>query len=113
MPKSIPATLIALALAFTLGACAWLPPTDPNNVADSQTTTDTVYVDYWQTRDPSDYRQRVAGATNPQQAAAGTIRADCAKSIDENAAHGSDSVESATREISYFFKDEEICPRTR
>jgi nucleoside-diphosphate kinase len=55
----------------------------------------------------------ILGATNPQQAAAGTIRADFAKSIDENAAHGSDSVESATREISYFFKDEEICPRTR
>ncbi|MFO1423238.1 MAG: transglycosylase SLT domain-containing protein [Candidatus Competibacteraceae bacterium] len=66
MPKSIPATLIALTLASTLGACTWLPPTDPNNVADSQTTTDTTYVDYWQTRDPSDYRQRVAGTTNPQ-----------------------------------------------
>ncbi len=51
------------------------------------------------------------GATNPAQAAPGTIRADFAKSIDANAEHGSDSVASAQREISYFFKPEEICPR--
>ena len=51
------------------------------------------------------------GATNPKEAAAGTIRADFAESIDANAVHGSDSVESAAREVSYFFKDEEICPR--
>ncbi|WP_426414654.1 nucleoside-diphosphate kinase [Aestuariirhabdus sp. LZHN29] len=53
------------------------------------------------------------GATNPKEAAEGTIRADFAESIDENAVHGSDSPESAAREISYFFKDEEVCPRTR
>jgi nucleoside-diphosphate kinase len=51
------------------------------------------------------------GATNPKEAAAGTIRADFAESIDANAVHGSDSAESAAREVSYFFKDEEICPR--
>ena len=51
------------------------------------------------------------GATNPKEAEAGTIRADFAESIDANAVHGSDSVESAAREISYFFKDEEICAR--
>ncbi|MEY8204858.1 MAG: nucleoside-diphosphate kinase [Bermanella sp.] len=51
------------------------------------------------------------GATNPKEAAAGTIRADFAESIDANAVHGSDSVESAAREVSYFFKDEEICAR--
>ncbi|MCO1333826.1 nucleoside-diphosphate kinase [Microbulbifer sp. OS29] len=51
------------------------------------------------------------GATNPKEAAAGTIRADFADSIDANAAHGSDSAESAAREISYFFADGEICPR--
>ncbi|MGR6872555.1 nucleoside-diphosphate kinase [Pseudomonas sp. HK3] len=51
------------------------------------------------------------GATNPKEADAGTIRADFAESIDANAVHGSDSVESATREISYFFKAEEICAR--
>ncbi len=43
------------------------------------------------------------GATNPKDAAAGTIRSDFAESIDANAVHGSDSVESATREIAYFF----------
>ncbi|WP_417499560.1 nucleoside-diphosphate kinase [Methylophaga sp.] len=53
------------------------------------------------------------GATNPAEAAAGTIRADFAQSIDENAVHGSDSVESATREVSYFFADDEVCARTR
>lgn len=55
----------------------------------------------------------ILGATNPQQAAAGTIRADFATSIDENAAHGSDSTDSAAREIAYFFADGEVCPRTR
>lgn len=55
----------------------------------------------------------ILGATNPKDAAPGTIRADFAQSIDENAAHGSDSVESAKREIAYFFKDDEIAVRTR
>ncbi|SQH77361.1 nucleoside diphosphate kinase (NDK) (NDP kinase) (Nucleoside-2-P kinase) [Shewanella benthica] len=53
------------------------------------------------------------GATNPADAASGTIRADFAESIDENAAHGSDSVASAEREVAYFFSTEELCPRTR
>ena len=53
------------------------------------------------------------GATNPKDAEAGTIRADFAQTIDENAAHGSDSAESAAREVAYFFADEEFCPRTR
>ncbi|ASK33196.1 nucleoside-diphosphate kinase [Alloalcanivorax mobilis] len=53
------------------------------------------------------------GATNPKDAEPGTIRADFAETIDENAVHGSDSVESAAREVAYFFADEEICPRTR
>ncbi|OEY67375.1 nucleoside-diphosphate kinase [Marinobacter sp. X15-166B] len=51
------------------------------------------------------------GATNPKEAAEGTIRADFATSIDANAVHGSDSAESAAREIAYFFNDNEICPR--
>jgi len=51
------------------------------------------------------------GATNPAEAAAGTIRADFAQSIDANAVHGSDSTESAAREIAYFFAADEICPR--
>jgi nucleoside-diphosphate kinase len=48
------------------------------------------------------------GSTNPQEAAAGTIRADFANSIDANAVHGSDSITSAMREIEYFFSPEEI-----
>ncbi len=55
----------------------------------------------------------IMGATNPKEAAPGTIRADFAKSIDENAVHGSDSVQSAAREVAYFFNDSEICQRTR
>ena len=51
------------------------------------------------------------GATNPKEAAPGTIRAAFATSIDANAAHGSDSAQSAAREIAYFFADSEICPR--
>ena len=52
------------------------------------------------------------GATNPKDAAAGTIRADFAESIDENAVHGSDSLENAEIEINFFFADG-LCPRTR
>ncbi|OPX56283.1 nucleoside diphosphate kinase [Oceanospirillum multiglobuliferum] len=51
------------------------------------------------------------GATNPKEAAEGTIRRDFAESIDANAVHGSDSATSAEREIAYFFSAEEICPR--
>ena len=53
------------------------------------------------------------GATNPKEAEAGTIRADFASSIDENAVHGSDAPETAATEIAYFFSDDEICARTR
>ena len=51
------------------------------------------------------------GATNPKEAAPGSIRADFAESIDANAVHGSDSSESAAREVAYFFKTSEICSR--
>jgi len=51
----------------------------------------------------------IMGATNPQEAALGTIRADFADSIDANAVHGSDSVANANIEIDFFFKPEEIC----
>lgn len=55
--------------------------------------------------------RELMGATNPKEAAAGTIRADFADSIDANAVHGSDSLENAATEIAYFFDDSEICPR--
>ena len=57
--------------------------------------------------------RELMGATNPTQAAPGTIRADFASSIDENAVHGSDGPETAAWEIAYFFKTDELCPRTR
>jgi len=55
--------------------------------------------------------RELMGATNPQEAEAGTIRADFAETIDANAVHGSDSPASAEREVKYFFDDKEICPR--
>jgi len=55
----------------------------------------------------------IMGATDPQKADKGTIRADFATTIDENAVHGSDSLENAKTEIAYFFASTEICPRTR
>ena len=55
--------------------------------------------------------RELMGATDPKKAAKGTIRADFAKSIDANAVHGSDSAASAEREIGYFFKAGELCPR--
>ena len=55
--------------------------------------------------------RELMGATNPQEAAEGTIRADFASSIDANAVHGSDSAQSAAREIAYFFAESELCGR--
>jgi len=53
--------------------------------------------------------RELMGATNPQEAAPGTIRADFAESIDANAVHGSDSLENAEIEINFFFAQREIC----
>ena len=55
--------------------------------------------------------REVMGATNPAEAAPGTIRADFAESIEANAVHGSDAPETAATEIAYFFDESEICPR--
>ncbi|MCC2645729.1 MAG: nucleoside-diphosphate kinase [Burkholderiales bacterium] len=63
--------------------------------------------------DAIDKHREIMGATDPKQAAPGTIRADFADSIDENAVHGSDSEANAQTEIAYFFNSDEICPRTR
>ncbi|WP_045859032.1 nucleoside-diphosphate kinase [Teredinibacter purpureus] len=55
--------------------------------------------------------REIMGATDPSEAAEGTIRKDFATLKGENAVHGSDSSTSAVREINYFFKEDEICPR--
>ncbi len=57
--------------------------------------------------------RELMGATNLADAAAGTIRADFAQTINENAVHGSDAVETATVEIAYFFGDDGVCERKR
>jgi len=57
--------------------------------------------------------REIMGATNPKEAAPGTIRALFAASIDENVVHGSDSPETAATEVAFFFKPNEICARTR
>jgi len=56
--------------------------------------------------------RKIMGATDPSKADKGTIRADFAVSVRENSAHGSDSPESAAREIAYFFSEDEICARS-
>ncbi len=55
--------------------------------------------------------REIMGATDPKQAAAGTIRADLAKSIEQNVVHGSDAPDTAAREIAYFFSETELHPR--
>lgn len=57
--------------------------------------------------------REIMGATNPADAAEGTIRADFADSVEANAVHGSDGPDTAQAEIAFFFDDDEICPRTR
>lgn len=57
------------------------------------------------------HNRELMGATNPRDAAPGTIRADFAESIDANAVHGSDAPETAANEIAYFFSTTELCPR--
>lgn len=55
--------------------------------------------------------REIMGATDPKEAAPGTIRADYAESIDANVVHGSDAPDTARQEIAYFFGDDEICSR--
>ncbi len=68
MPKLIAETLTVLALTSTLGACAWLPSVGTDNVTDANKAVDAAYVDYWQTRDPSEYRSQTTSAAKPQAA---------------------------------------------
>ena len=57
--------------------------------------------------------REVMGATNPADAETGTIRADFADNVEQNAVHGSDAAETAAREIAFFFDETQICPHTR
>ena len=59
------------------------------------------------------HHRDIMGATNPGNAAPGTIRADFADSVEENAVHGSDAPETAREEIAFFFEPSDICARTR
>ena len=71
-------------------------------------TSGPVFVQVLEGEDAVQKNRDLMGSTNPQEAEPGSIRADFAKSIDANAVHGSDSIESAKREIEYFFDPEEI-----
>ena len=57
--------------------------------------------------------REIMGATDPKKAAPGTIRADFAETVDENAVHGSDGPDTAAAEIEFFFGADGLCPRTR
>ena len=57
--------------------------------------------------------REIMGATNPAEAADGTIRKDFAESVEANAVHGSDAPETAAQEIAFYFRELELCPRTR
>ena len=76
-------------------------------------TSGPVMVQVLEGEDAINKNREVMGATNPADAAPGTIRADFASTIDENAVHGSDGPDTAKAEIAYFFSEEEICPRLR
>ena len=76
-------------------------------------TSGPVIVQVLEGEDAINKHREVMGATNPQEAAAGTIRATFATSIDENACHGSDGPDTAKTEIDFFFSADEICGRTR
>lgn len=76
-------------------------------------TSGPVMVQVLEREDAVTKHREIMGATNPKEAEPGTIRADFADSLDENAVHGSDSVENANIEIAYFFDKFDLYPRTR
>ncbi|MDH5395067.1 MAG: nucleoside-diphosphate kinase [Gammaproteobacteria bacterium] len=76
-------------------------------------TSGPVMVQVLEGEDAINKNREVMGATNPKEAAPGTIRADFAESIDENAVHGSDGPDTAKAEIAFFFSADELCPRLR
>lgn len=75
-------------------------------------TSGPVVVQVLEGADAINKNRELMGATDPKQAAAGTIRADFAASIEENVVHGSDGPDTAAQEIAFFFAGAEICPRT-
>jgi nucleoside-diphosphate kinase len=79
----------------------------------SYMTSGPVQVQVLQGESAIDSNRKIMGATNPSEAAAGSIRADFADSIEENIVHGSDGPETAAQEIKFFFNKDEICKRTR
>jgi len=76
-------------------------------------TSGPVIVQVLEGEDAINKHREVMGATNPAEAAAGSIRADFAQTLDENAVHGSDGPDTAQAEIEFFFGGDGICPRTR
>ena len=76
-------------------------------------TSGPVVVQVLEGEDAINKNRELMGATDPKKAAAGTIRADFAASIEENVVHGSDGPETAAQEIAFFFAGAEICARTR
>lgn len=76
-------------------------------------TSGPVMVQVLEGEDAINCNREIMGATNPEDAAPGTIRADFAETVDENAVHGSDAPDTAKTEIEFFFKSDELCPRTR
>ncbi|MCY4148726.1 MAG: nucleoside-diphosphate kinase [Gammaproteobacteria bacterium] len=76
-------------------------------------TSGPVMVQVLEGEDAISRNRQVMGATNPADAAPGTIRADFASDVQENAVHGSDSPETAEQEIAFFFDASQICRRTR
>ncbi len=79
----------------------------------SYMTSGPVVVQVLQGDDAVAKNREIMGATNPADAAPGTIRKDFAESIEENVVHGSDAAETAAVEIAFFFGDDGVCPRTR
>jgi nucleoside-diphosphate kinase len=76
-------------------------------------TSGPVVVQVLQGPDAINENRELMGATDPKKAAAGTIRADFADSIEQNVVHGSDGPDTAAQEIAFFFAGAEICLRTR
>ena len=74
-------------------------------------TSGPVVVQVLEGEDAIQQNRKVMGATNPEEAEAGTIRADFAESVQANAVHGSDGPDTARTEIAFFFDKNQICPR--